>query len=97
MARGEQVRHELLSRFEDATIDLQHMCRQADVELSRRSGWGLTGAPPLLLTRMEEMVQAITEWTALASQLSMHEAGRTAASHTAAEVVDENAAQKAAA
>ena len=74
MARAEQTRHELLSRFEDATIDLQHLCREADVELARRSGWGLTGAPPVLLTRMDEMSQALTEWIALARQLSVHEA-----------------------
>ncbi len=74
MAKAEQTRHELLSRFEDATIDLQHLCREADAELARRSGWGLTGAPPVLLTRMDEMSQALTEWIALARQLTVHEA-----------------------
>lgn len=95
MARAEQTRHELLSRFEDATIDLQHLCREADVELARRSGWGLTGAPPVLLTRMEEMAQALSEWIALASQLSMHEAGGVAGDESGARAPKDGSSQEA--
>ena len=97
MARGEQARHELLSRFEDATIDLQHMCRQADVDLARRSGWGLTGAPPVLLTKMDEMAQAITEWIALASRLSVHEAEGAAPGNKGTKAAHEGTARQTAA
>jgi hypothetical protein len=74
MAKGDLPRHELLSQFEHTTMDLQHMCRQIDVELTRRSGWGLTGAPAVLLIRMEEMADLIGEWRTLASKLSVREA-----------------------
>lgn len=97
MARAEQTRHDLLSRFEDATIDLQHMCRQADVELARRSGWGLTGAPPVLLTRMEEMAQALSKWIALASQLGMHEAEGVAEDESGTRAPKDGSAREAAA